>query len=505
MKTVFALLLGVQFTTEGAEQIFVANTSAGTIGQYTPLGAVINTALVSGLAGPEGIVVDGDGYIYVADTDANRVGKYTISGAVVNRSLIVGLNSPWALALDGKGRLFVANYGGRTIGIYSTTGELIKAVPLPGFDYQIGIAVNDAGDLFIGNYGIPTTWIGSIAKYKTSGEPVNAPLIPGLKWNWGLACDRNGNLFMAQNLPPGRITEYTAFGEVVNAFNSGLGAPTAIALDGIGNLFIADDWGGVIAEYTTTGAIVNGALIAGLQHPRGVTVGVPPRSVQLSGGDRTAYIGSTTKFTAECAGSAPFSHQWFLNGTNPVSGTTIDSCFELANLQTNDCGAYTVVISNVFGASTSEPVMLNVIPPVEHRTVPGIKLTGEAESVLNLDCASTLTPLPDWSALDTIYLTNAPQFYFDLTDPLPPQRFYRAWQNGTPSAIPSLSLPGMVPAITLTGNLGDNLRLDYINQFGPTDAWVTLDTITLTSASQLYFDVSSIGKPPRLWHIVPVP
>ena len=40
---------------------------------------------------------------------------------------------------------------------------------------------------------------------------------------------------------------------------------------------------------------------------------------------------------------------------------------------------------------------------------------------------------------------------------------------------------------------------------GPTDAWVTLDTITLTSASQLYFDVSSIGKPPRLWHIVPVP
>src|ERR1035438_8068344 len=48
MKTVFALLLGVQFTTEGAEQIFVANTSAGTIGQYTPLGAVINTALVSG-------------------------------------------------------------------------------------------------------------------------------------------------------------------------------------------------------------------------------------------------------------------------------------------------------------------------------------------------------------------------------------------------------------------------------------------------------------------------
>jgi hypothetical protein len=62
-----------------------------------------------------------------------------------------------------------------------------------------------------------------------------------------------------------------------------------------------------------------------------------------------------------------------------------------------------------------------------------------------------------------------------------------------------------VPAITLTGNIGDSIRLDCINQFGPTDAWVTLDTVTFTNTSQLYFDVSSIGQPPRLYRIVPVP
>jgi hypothetical protein len=75
---------------------------------------------------------------------------------------------------------------------------------------------------------------------------------------------------------------------------------------------------------------------------------------------------------------------------------------------------------------------------------------------------------------------------------------------GKPVVIPSLELH-IVPAITLTGNIGDSLRFDYINQFGPTDAWVTLDTITLTNTSQLYFDVSAIGQPPRLWRIVPVP
>ena len=54
-------------------------------------------------------------------------------------------------------------------------------------------------------------------------------------------------------------------------------------------------------------------------------------------------------------------------------------------------------------------------------------------------------------------------------------------------------------------NVGDSLRLDYINQTGPTDAWVTLDTVTLTNTSQLYFDVSVLGQPGRLYRIVPAP
>ena len=54
----------------------------------------------------------------------------------------------------------------------------------------------------------------------------------------------------------------------------------------------------------------------------------------------------------------------------------------------------------------------------------------------------------------------------------------------------------LVPAITLTGTVGSSVRLDYINQFGPIDAWVTLDTVTLTNTSQLYFDVSASASRP---------
>jgi len=53
--------------------------------------------------------------------------------------------------------------------------------------------------------------------------------------------------------------------------------------------------------------------------------------------------------------------------------------------------------------------------------------------------------------------------------------------------------------------MGSSRRVDYINQFGPIDAWVTLATVTLTNTSQLYFDTSVIGQPPRLYLIVPVP
>ena len=77
------------------------------------------------------------------------------------------------------------------------------------------------------------------------------------------------------------------------------------------------------------------------------------------------------------------------------------------------------------------------------------------------------------------------------------------WQpsGGTPLA---LGL-NFVPALTLTDAIGNSVRVDYINQFGPTDAWATLATVTLTNTTQLYFDTSAIGQPPRLWRIVPVP
>jgi hypothetical protein len=71
--------------------------------------------------------------------------------------------------------------------------------------------------------------------------------------------------------------------------------------------------------------------------------------------------------------------------------------------------------------------------------------------------------------------------------------------------VPSVSLPGVVPALTLASPIGSRVKVEGINQIGPTDAWFTLDTVTLTETPQLYFDTSAIGQPTRLYRLSPVP
>jgi hypothetical protein len=224
----------------------------------------------------------------------------------------------------------------------------------------------------------------------------------------------------------------------------------------------------------------------------------PPQS-------QTAETGSTVGFCVNATNTLPLSYQWFFNSTNAITGSTTNAALVLTNVQPSQAGAYIVLVTNIARAATSSPAMLSVIPPVERRPVPSVKVTGEPASLLNVDYTGSLSPAPNWTPLRSVNLTSTSQYCCDLTLPLPSQRFYRAWQMGTPSVLPSLSLPGMVPAITLTGNIGDSVRLDYINQFGPTDAWVTLDMVTLTNTSQLYFDVSAPGQPQRLYRLTQVP
>ena len=193
----------------------------------------------------------------------------------------------------------------------------------------------------------------------------------------------------------------------------------------------------------------------------------------------------------QASGDLPLTYRWVWNLTNTLSQGT-NAMFTMTNIQFSQVGVYVVEVTNVGGAVTSAPAMLSVIPAVSRRRVPGIVLNGVAPSLLNVEYASNLD-FTGWMSFPTLYFTNSPQFFFDLTTPLPAQRFYRAWRSSPVGAAPTLGIH-MIPALTLTGSLGETIRVDAINQFGPTNAWFTLDAVTLMEASQLYFDVARRGS-----------
>jgi uncharacterized repeat protein (TIGR03803 family) len=301
------------------------------------------------------------------------------------------------------------------------------------------------------------------------------------------------------------------YGTLARGGDSDYGAVFKINTDGSDYLVLKRFTGGSDGALPYGGLVFSGTALYGTTQQGGISncgvvfaLSLPIPNILTPPMSQTAEIGSSAAFDAGTEDDPSVIYQWFFNGTNVISCATTNSCLELTNVQPSQAGAYTVVVTNAFGAVTSAPVMLGVITAVQRRIVPALTLIGQPGSSLNLQDAEALGPSPNWVTFDNVALTNTPQWYSDLFVPLPPQRFYRAWQPGPSSVAPVLDLH-MVPALTLTGTVATAVRVDCINQFGPIDAWVTLDTVTLTNTSQLYFDVSTIGQPPRFWRIVPVP
>ena len=159
------------------------------------------------------------------------------------------------------------------------------------------------------------------------------------------------------------------------------------------------------------------------------------------------------------------------------------------------------MVSNSDLVVTSAPARLSIVPSVKKRTVPvlhgGVILNF---THLYFECADS--PGGPWVPLTSMLQTNGGVFFVDCSPSLPEQRFYRV--RGNSQYTPWLWID-FTTAILLSGSVGTRLRVDYLNAIGPPDAWVPLDTVTLTSPTQLYSHHALLGKMGKLYRIVPVP
>jgi len=286
---------------------------------------------------PVGVAVDAARNLYIADFGNHRIRKVSPSGTISTvagngvykfggdggPAVSASLNWPVKVAVDAAGNLYIADIYNNRIRRVSPSGTISTVAGGGTWAFSgdggpatsaslalpVDVAADAAGNLYIADMnnnrvrkvspgGIITTVAGNAAqRYSGDGGPATSA---SLFLPHGVAVDSSGNLYIADQYN-NRIRKVSAGGIITTvagngakafsgdggpAANASLAAPVGVAVDGSGNLYIAD-WGNnrlrkVSAAGTITTVAGNGiagfsgdggpATSASLSWPEGVGV-----------------------------------------------------------------------------------------------------------------------------------------------------------------------------------------------------------------------------------------
>lgn len=120
--------------------------------------------------------------------------------------------------------------------------------------------------------------------------------------------------------------------------------------------------------------------------------GTSPPQVTVAPLSQTATAGTNVSFTATATGTAPLSYLWKFGGNVIAGGTT--SVLQLANVQTNSAGTYTVTVTNAAGSATGTGSLTVNVPPSITAQPDGITVTNG--DVAQFSVTATGLPLPTY-------------------------------------------------------------------------------------------------------------
>ncbi|MSU28557.1 MAG: hypothetical protein EXS27_11680, partial [Pedosphaera sp.] len=282
--------------------------------------------------------------VYVGDYFNDRIRKINPAGVVTtlagsSRGSVNGtgtaaqFNQPHGVAVDGAGNVYVAD---------SSNQRIRKITPA----------------------GVVTTLAGSSGGFADGTGTAAQFANP-----YGVAVDGAGNVYVADQLN-NRIRKITPAGEVTTlaggsqGFADGTGTaaqfanPFGVAVDGAGNVYVADELNHRIRKIITSGGL-----------PTITTQPLP----------QTVAIGSSATFTVTVTDTNGVSYQWRKEGF-PIAGATNDF-LTLSNIQPAGAGSYDVTVSNAAGTTTSSSASLSIVGAPTITTQPSSRTVTQGSTV----------------------------------------------------------------------------------------------------------------------------
>jgi sugar lactone lactonase YvrE len=287
---------GLNFPTgvavDGAGNVFIADYDNSRVVEV-PAGGGPQTTVGSGLSNPVGVAVDGAGDVFIADTNNNRVVEVPAGGGP-QITVGSGLNSPFGVAVDGAGDVFIADIGNtRVLEVQPVAVNFGSANICPGaqttpapcsqtFTLNYNVAAPATfGTINVVTQGAPnldftmnsTTCTGTQTSGSSCAVVVSfAPRAPGLRMGAVQLTDNLGNVLVTTLIHGEGQGPAIAFGPgTQTTMGSSLSVPTGVAVDGAGNVFIADTLNNRVVKVPAGGGAQT-TLGSGLNNPYGVAV-----------------------------------------------------------------------------------------------------------------------------------------------------------------------------------------------------------------------------------------